>query len=107
MRVVAQPGQHRRRVGQAHLPSSAQNAALIGGVRLPEDHQALKAAVGLEDLVWFESRKHESIDVFEPYVARPEVAVELLAIRWSSHSLGDLKKFCDLHSEPMVRPPGG
>ena len=45
--------------------------------------------------------------MFEPYVARPEVALVLLAIRWSSHSFGDVKRFCDDHGKPMVRLPGG
>jgi hypothetical protein len=82
-------------------------ALMVGGVRRPESHEALKAAFGLEELVWFETREHESIDVFEPYVARPEVALVLLAIRWSSHSFGDVKRFCDDHGKPMVRLPGG
>lgn len=80
---------------------------LIGGVRRPEAHQALKAAFGLDDLIWFETREHESIDVFEPYVARSEVALVLLAIRWSSHSYEGVKRFCERHGKPMVRLPGG
>ena len=82
-------------------------ALMIGGVRRPESHEALKAAFGLKELVWFETREHESIDVFEPYVARPDVALVLLAIRWSSHSFGDVKRFCDDHGKPIVRLPGG
>ncbi len=31
----------------------------------------------------------------------------LLAIRWSSHSFGDVKRFCDRYGKPMVRLPGG
>ncbi len=31
----------------------------------------------------------------------------LLAIRWSSHSFGDVKAFCDRHGKPLVRLPGG
>src|SRR6185437_10621795 len=75
---------------------------LIGGQRRPEAHEALKAAFGLKELVWFETREHESIDVFEPYVA-----LVLLAIRWSSHSYGEVKRFCDRNGKPMVRLPGG
>src|SRR6185437_9473533 len=72
---------------------------LIGGQRRPEAHEALKAAFGLKELVWFETREHESIDVFEPYVARPDVALVILAIRWSSHSYGDVRKFCEEHGK--------
>lgn len=80
---------------------------LIGGVRRPDAHKALKEAFGLDDLVWFETREHESIDVFEPYIARPSIALALLAIRWSSHSFGDVKRFCDLHGKPLVHLPAG
>ena len=80
---------------------------LIGGARRPKAHEALKAAFGLKDLVWFETKEHESIDVFEPYVVRQEVALVLLAIRWASHSFEGVKKFCERHGKPMVRLPGG
>jgi hypothetical protein len=83
------------------------SVVLIGGVRRTEAHEALKAAFGLKDLVWFETREHESIDTFEPYVARPEVALVILAIRWSSHSFEGVKEFCERYGKPMVRLPGG
>ena len=38
---------------------------------------------------------------------RPEVALVLLAIRWSSHAFGDVQHFCDRHGKPLVRLPGG
>src|SRR5262249_32543970 len=44
---------------------------------------------------------------FEPYVARPDVAVVVLAIRWSSHSFGEVKEFCDQYGKPLGRLPGG
>ncbi len=80
---------------------------LIGGMRRPEAQRALESAFGLDELIWFETREHESIDVFEPYVARPKVVLVLLAIRWSSHSYEGVKRFCDDHGKPMVRLPGG
>jgi hypothetical protein len=82
-------------------------AVLIGGSRRPVAYEALKAALGLKELIWIPTREHESIDKFGPAVARPEVALVLLAIRWSSHSFGDVKRFCDRHGKPMVRLPGG
>ncbi len=39
---------------------------LIGGSRRPEAYEALKAAFGLRELFWVETREHESIDKFEP-----------------------------------------
>ena len=83
------------------------SVVLIGGVRRPHAHQALKAAFGLKDLDWVETREHESVTTFEPHVARPDVALVLLAIRWSSHSYGDVKQFCDRYGKPLVRLPAG
>ena len=31
----------------------------------------------------------------------------LLAIRWSSHSFGDVQEFCDRHGKLLVRLPSG
>ena len=80
---------------------------IIGGDRRPHSHDALKSALGVEDLIWIETREHESIEGFETYIARPEVAVVILAIRWSSHAYGDVKEFCNKHGKPLVRLPGG
>jgi hypothetical protein len=67
----------------------------------------LKTALGLKDLIWIETREHQSIEGFEPAIARPDVAVVLLAIRWSSHAFGDVKRYCDRHGKLLVRLPGG
>ena len=64
---------------------------LIGGDRRPHAYEALKSAFGLKDLIWIATREHESTDIFVPYISRPDVDVVLLAIRWSSHSYGDVK----------------
>ena len=86
---------------------SGKTVVLIGGDRRPEVHERLEANLSLNELVWVETRKHESVDKFEPYVARPEVAVVLLAIRWASHSYGEVKQSCDRYGKPLVRLPGG
>ena len=31
----------------------------------------------------------------------------ILSIRWSSHSFGDVKHWCDQHDKPLVRLPRG
>ena len=80
---------------------------LIGGRRTPEAVQALKKAFRLSEVMWVETKEHESIKRFESYVARPEVAVVLLAIRWASHAFGQIGGFCDRHGKPLVRLPGG
>lgn len=80
---------------------------LIGGLRRPQAEQALIDAFGLAGLRWIETREHESLDSFEPQIARPEVAAVLLAIRWSSHSFGKVKPICDRYGKPLVRLPAG
>jgi hypothetical protein len=80
---------------------------LIGGVRRRETQESLRRALGLSELIWIETKEHQSIDSFEPLIARADVAVVLLAIRWSSHAFGDVRHFCDRHGKPLVRLPGG
>jgi len=86
---------------------SGKSVVLIGGDRRPHAQQALKDALKLKDLVWIATREHEAVAPFEPYVARDDVALVLLAIRWSSHSYGEVSHFCDRHGKPLVRLPGG
>lgn len=80
---------------------------LIGGTRSPRHAAALEAAFGLSELNWVETREHQTHVVFEPSVARPEVAVVLLMIRWSSHGFGEVKEFCEKYGKPLVHLPRG
>ena len=80
---------------------------IIGGERRPHACEALKSAFGLKELIWISTREHESVDQFESYVARPDVTTVLLAIRWSSHSYGEIRDFCEKHGKVFVRLPGG
>jgi hypothetical protein len=77
-------------------------AVLIGGVERPAARRAIERAFALAELNWISTRPHESITVFEPAVARPEVALVILAIRWASHSYGDVKDYCEKYGKPMV-----
>ncbi len=86
---------------------SGRSVVLIGGVRRPEAQGVLRAALRLNALIWIETKEHQSIRGFETTIARPDVALVLLAIRWSSHAFGDVKQFCDRHGRPLVRLPGG
>jgi len=94
-------------VREARRLLGGRSAVLIGGGRRRDAQRGLTEALGLKELVWLETREHQSISAFEAVVARPDVAVVLLAIRWSSHSFGDVKQFCDRHGKPLVRLPGG
>lgn len=80
---------------------------LIGGIRRPQAQLQLEAEFGLESLIWVATREHQSIEGFETVIARTEVAAVLLAIRWASHSFGEIKQFCDKHGKPLVRLPAG
>ncbi len=80
---------------------------LIGGLCRPAAKKSLETALNLNELIWFETKEHESVDLFEPYVARPDVAVVIVAIRWSSHSYGEVKRYCEQYSKPFVRLPAG
>ena len=80
---------------------------LIGGSRRREAQESLKRALGLKELIWVETKEHQSVASFEPAIARPDVALVLLAIRWSSHAFGDVRQYCDRLGKPLVRLPGG
>src|SRR4051794_12024792 len=80
---------------------------LIGGCPRPYPQEATRTALGLRELIWISTREHQSIEGFEPSVARADVAVVLVAIRWSSHSFEGVKRLCDVNGKPFVRLPGG
>lgn len=80
---------------------------LIGGVRRPAAQRMLEKALRLQKLIWISTREHQSIRSFGPLIARSEVAVVLLAIRWSSHSFGEVLTFCEQYGKPLVRLPAG
>lgn len=80
---------------------------LVGGERRRPAEDALRRAFGLKELKWAAARDHESLSRFEPAIADPDVSVVLLAIRWSSHSYGGVKDYCDQYGKLLVRLPGG
>ena len=82
-------------------------AVLIGGVERTTARRAIERTFGLSELNWISTRPHESVTIFEPAVSRPDVAVVLLAIRWASHSYGDVKEYCEKYGKPMVYLTGG
>jgi hypothetical protein len=104
---ATEPGDPTAEVVEAARLLKGKAVVLIGGECRPEARRSLEEALGLGRLIWISTREHESIDSFGPHVARPEVALVLLAIRWSSHSFGGVKRFCDRHGKPLVRLPGG
>ena len=83
------------------------SVVLIGGIRRREAQQTLKRSFELDSLLWIETKEHQAVETFEPMIARPDVALILLAIRWSSHGFGEVRHLCERHNKPLVRLPGG
>ncbi|OWK43472.1 hypothetical protein FRUB_03071 [Fimbriiglobus ruber] len=84
-----------------------QELVLIGGQARPQHRAALMRALGVGDVRWLSTPDHTSFTVFEPDIARPEVAVVVLAIRWSNHSYSEVQQFCAKYDKPLVRLPRG
>lgn len=103
---IVNPPQPIDEVRQAAELLRGRTLVLIGGLKRPLAADALIEAFGLKELVWVEGRDQTYAD-FEPYVARADVAVVVLAIRWSRHGFGEVKEFCDIYNKPLVRLPGG
>jgi len=80
---------------------------LIGGSSRPLVAEALADRLELKEVRWLDSRPHQSTAPFEPDVARPEVGIVVLAIRWSSHSFEDVKRMCVRYNKLFVRLPAG
>ncbi|MBV8488160.1 MAG: hypothetical protein JO161_07760 [Planctomycetaceae bacterium] len=86
---------------------AGKSVVLIGGSRRRDAQEAITRLFGLESLLWLETREHQAVTTFEPVIARPDVALVLLAIRWSSHSFGEVRHLCERHGKLLVRLPGG
>jgi hypothetical protein len=86
---------------------TGKSIVLIGGSRRRDAQEAIKRLFGLDSLIWLETREHQAVLTFEPVIARPDVAIVLLAIRWSSHSFGEVRHLCERHGKLLVRLPGG
>lgn len=86
---------------------NGKKVVMIGGERRLYAQAALEAAFGLKELIWVSMREHESPSILEPVIASHAVEVVLLAIRWSSHSYGEAKQYCDQNSKHFVRLKAG
>ena len=81
--------------------------ALFGGVPKPHVVERIREAFGASEVVWEETRAHQSTAPFEAAVARPDVALVGLFIRWCSHSFDDLREMCERNGKPYVRVKAG
>ena len=80
---------------------------LVGGDRRESAEQALIDSLGLKGVHWVSTQDQDGLGSLESAVGQPDVALVLLAIRWSSHSYGNVKSICEKHQKPLVRLPGG
>ncbi len=80
---------------------------MIGGDSRPEHAERLRTSFELAAVLWPVTNEHNaSAARLEPLIARPEVTVVLLLIRWIRHSLNDVAAMCERHDKPLVRVPG-
>jgi hypothetical protein len=81
---------------------------VIGGLSRPEHVENLCKAFELSEIVWPHTRENDArVAVFEPYIAREDVALVLLLIRWIRHGYGEVSTICERHDKPLVRVPAG
>lgn len=80
---------------------------LIGGQRRPHHVANLRRTLALADVRWLSTPDHTSFTVFEPDIARADVAVVVLAIRWSNHDYAEVQRYCDKYGKPLVRLRAG
>lgn len=104
---VAAGRTRRAPVAEATTLIDGRSVMLIGGDERPHHKEALTKCFGLKELIWVSTSHGTPVKTFEPFVARQDVAVVLLAIRWASHSFGDVERFCNRYGKPLVRLPGG
>lgn len=83
-----------------------QRIVFIGGERRLAAEEALRSAFALKELIWLEGHD-QTYTAFEPYVARADVSVVILALRWSRHGFGQVKEYCDHYDKLFVRLLGG
>jgi hypothetical protein len=94
-------------VREARKLLAGRSVVLIGGEARRGAKEALERALGSKEVIWLRGKDYRSYLDFEPFVARPDVAVVVLAIRWSSHSFGEIRSLCERYGKPLVRLPGG
>lgn len=81
---------------------------VIGGLPRPDHARGLEQAFDLSEAVWLLSREHNpDLAALEPPIARADVALVLLLIRWIRHALNDVAALCERHGKPLARIPGG
>lgn len=106
--AAAPPAAARTPVQQVAGLLRGRAVVVIGGLPRDEHARNLVRAFDLSDAVWLLSREHNpDVAALEPPIARSDVALVLLLIRWIRHALGEVATLCERHDKPLVRVPGG
>lgn len=81
---------------------------VIGGDRRPDHQERLREVFGLSEVIWPDTREQNpDVTALESSVARADVAVVVLMIRWIRHALGEVATLCERHDKPLVRLTAG
>ena len=64
-------------------------------------------AFDLRELNWVSVPDHSSTALFEAPIARPNVAVVIIATRWICHDYQNVREFCVKHGKHFVKLPAG
>jgi hypothetical protein len=81
---------------------------VIGGDRRPDHQERLRETFGLREVLWPDTREQKpDVAALESCVARTDVAVVVLMIRWIRHALGEVATLCERHDKPLVRLTAG
>lgn len=80
---------------------------LIGGQARPFEKERLERDFELAELRWLSTRAHRSIQPLENAIRAADVALVIVAVRWSDHSFASLKQVADEADKPLVRLPRG
>lgn len=87
---------------------AGRTALLIGGEERPQHARRLEQALELNELRWAGHREHSSLAPLEHEIARPEVDLVLLPIRWNGTETGPIiRQWCKHYHKPCVTLKAG
>ena len=93
-------------VARVRAALAGRTVVMIGGHPRPHQRDNLSDALGAP-VEWAESREHESPFNFAADVARRDVAVVVLTIRWMSHAFREVTPICRERGIPVVSLTAG
>lgn len=86
---------------------SGKVVVLVGGERRVDEEQRLVRDLGMAELRWRSTRPHRSIDPLIEQITHPDVDLVIVAVRWSDHAFGELRRVAEAARKPFVQLPAG